>query len=227
MVPTALFLAQWAASAGGAALFHSTQFLVSIRGFSAFSGKDLLDLPREMGPCGAIACSPPGPSPLQHPLQTPLAPGEIQQTLLLQGPVLPVIWVSGNALLGGTELQVHRQAQVTSLWGLHAEWQMVAGRDSRLRTPSRGLVAHLQPELMGCVAGASPISPVHHTVFLPHQAGNSLRTVEGWLKKLGCIDRMKYQAFAFLKSEEDVLVLIWNVLQSIYICILNRSNHWI
>ena len=29
LVPTALFLAQWAASAGGAALFHSTQFLVS------------------------------------------------------------------------------------------------------------------------------------------------------------------------------------------------------
>lgn len=138
----------------------------SIRGFSAFSGKELLDLPREMGPCGAIAFSPPGPSPLQHPLQTPLAPGEIQQTLLLQGPVLPVIWVLGNALLGGTELQVHRQAQVTSLWGLHAEWQMVAGRDSRLGTPSRGLIAHLQPELMGCVAGVAPISLVHHTVFL-------------------------------------------------------------
>lgn len=143
--------------------FHSVP---SIRGFSAFSGKKLLDLPREMGPRGAIACITPGPSPLQHPLQIPLAPGEILQTLLLQGPVLAALWVSGNALLGGTELQAHSQVQVTSPWGLHAEWQMVAGRDSRLGTPFRRLVAHSQPELVGCVAGASPISPVRHTVFL-------------------------------------------------------------
>lgn len=143
--------------------FHSVP---SIRGFSAFSGKKLLDLPREMGPHGAIACSPPGPSPLQHSLQTPLAPGEIHQTLLLQGPVLAALWVSGNALLGGTELQAHCQVQVTSRWGLHAEWLMVAGRDSRLGTPFRRLVAHSHPELVGCVAGASPISPVRHTVFL-------------------------------------------------------------
>lgn len=150
--------------------FHSVP---SIGGFSAFSGKKLLDLPREMGPRGAIACSPPGPSPLQNPLQTLLAPGEIHQTLL-QGPVLAALWVSGNALLRGTELQVHRQAQVTSLWGLHAEWQMVAGRDSRLGTPFRRLVAHSQPELMRCVAGASPISLVRHTVFLIFPAKREL-----------------------------------------------------
>lgn len=60
-VPPALFPAQQAASSGGAALFHPVP---NIRRLSAFPREQLLDLPREMGPHGAIACSPPGLSTL-------------------------------------------------------------------------------------------------------------------------------------------------------------------